>query len=244
MLGSGFLFVIGAIISGMMCIVSLVMGIISFAYSKKSKFIWLGALLLSIVALVFCIMTVVNKVANKAKGFVHKMEEGLAFIPDSTSTEGYNLSDSLNSPQIKKLKTFESEEVKGKVPTQFYQYLGFRDYYRLPLAFPYSIHCTETPGVGDLFDERNVQKFDANDNGEKECALKNICEFAFDTNYILAKCVYNQGKDAEYKFFIYDIKENKSEEFSTAIQMNRRAAELKFSGDKKLTSCEVYYGKF
>jgi hypothetical protein len=244
MFGTGFLFGLGVILSGIMTIVSLVMGIISFAYSKKSKFIWLGGFFLSLIALVFCIISLVTKVTNKVGGFVKKMEQNMMVYPDSTSKEGYNLSDSLNSPQIKKLRIYESEELKGQVPDQFYTYLGFRDYYRLPLPYPFSIHCTETPGVGDLFDERNVKKFDANDNGEKECLLKNIAEFAFDANYILAKCVHNQGKDAEFKFFIYDLKTEKAEEFSNAVQMNRRAAELKFSGDKKLISCEAYFQKF
>ena len=45
---------------------------------------------------------------EEAEAFVKKMEQNIMVYPDSTSTEGYNLSDSLNSPQIKKLRPHQT----------------------------------------------------------------------------------------------------------------------------------------
>lgn len=154
--------------------------------------------------------------------------------------KNYYFSDSIRSKQIQYLKLIEPEEWKGQVPSQFYSYLGFQDYYRLPLRYPFSIHCIDRTENGSLYNEANVERFDTSDNGEKSVNIDGIIAFSFDARILLAKQLYDSESQTE-KYIIYYFDSGNTEEFKTSDKMNIRARELNFNGNAKLVSCKDYF---
>jgi len=239
-----FLLVIAIIIFAVLSVLCFVFAIIYFVNSKKGKFGWLGGLLFSISGLIFSIYFTVNTAVNKAKGFAHKMEESFIRNIDTAAYRNYNFADSLKSEQIKYLKLSEPAKYKGTVPDQFYNYLGFKDYYRLPLIYPFSLHCTDVLDNGSLFDEADVLKFNENDNGERECNITNITTFTFDKNILLAKQSYNDKLQESNTYLIYHFSTGKSENLKTFDELVSRAKTLGYSRPVKLYSCDRYYKLF
>lgn len=243
-MGTGFLYITGILISGILCLVCLVLGIISFANSKKGKFYWLLGFIISITTLLLCVYFLTIKIRDKAGNFFNKMENSMEMNIDSTSAyQSCNLADTIHSKQLKYLRLLESDEVQGNVPDQFYHYLGFRDYYRMPLRYPFSIHCIDQTVQGSLYDEMYVERFDASDNGEKNLNIEGITEFNFDSHILLAKQLYDSESRTE-KYIIYFFDTGKTEEFTSQAKMFIRARELHFNGKGKLMSCKDYLELF
>ena len=240
-MGTGFLYITGIFLSGILTLVCLILGIISFANSKNGKFYWLIGFLISLCTLLLCIYLLINRIKDKAGNFMNKLEHRMEMnIDTAAARQNYYFSDSIHSKQIQYLKLIEPEESKGKIPDQFYSYLGFRDYFRMPLRYPFSIHCIDQTENGSLYNEENVERFDASDNGEKSVNIDGIIAFSFDAHILLARQLYDSESKTE-KYIIYFFDTGNTEEFNTSDKMNVRARELNFNGNSKLVSCKDYF---
>jgi hypothetical protein len=229
---NGILLILGIVLCALLSLVSVILSIIYFIYSKPGKFIWLGIFFGSIAGLVICIFLTVNKVVNKAKNFAGKIENSIRSGLDSSAAyANYNFADTASSEQVWNLKQMEPASMKGKVSPEFYHYLGFRDYYRLPLIYPYSIHCIDIVDRGELYNEENVSRFDENDNGDKNCGLNNIVEFAFNSKMLLARTETEENGAKKEKFALYDFETGKKMEFENKEEMLSVAKKLGY-GEK------------
>jgi hypothetical protein len=238
----GFLLILLIFLFGIFTVVSLVFAIIYFAGSRNGKFIWLGLFLFSLAGLIVSIFYTVNRITNKAVNFANKVQESFIKGMDSTTVNAYNFADSLNSAQLKYLRLIEPRENEGEVPEQFYNYLGFRDYYRLPLRYPFSIHCIDMLDKGSLYNEKSVRKFDENDNGEQPGGVDNIKEFIFDENILIARQSVETERKQVNNYIIYHFNTGKSEKLGTIDEVIARAQALGFTRGLKFVSCKDYYG--
>jgi hypothetical protein len=242
---NGLLLILGIVLFALLCLVSVVLSIIYFAGSKRGKFTWLGIFFGSAAGLIICIFLTVNKVVDKAKNFAGKIEQSIRKgLDSSTAYQNYNFADTLSSEQILNLKQMEPADMRGKVSSAFYRYLGFRDYYRLPLVYPYSIHCIETAAKGDLYNEKNVRKFDENDNGEEDCGLYNIVEFAFNSKMLLARTEVEEKNVKKEKFVLYDFETGKKMEFTSKDEILNVAKKLGYTGTPDFHTPEKYFELF
>lgn len=236
--------IISIVLFAVLSILCIVFTIIYFGGSKKGKFTWLIFFFICLAGLIGSVFFTINRAIKGVEKFAHKMEETFIKGIDTAAFRNYNFADSLKSQQIKYLKLSEPKEYQGKVPSQFYNYLGFRDYYRLPLVYPFSLHCTDVLDNAILFNEADVIKFDANDNGERELDIKNIIEFAFDKNLLLAKQSYNSKLKEKDIYIIYRFSSGKTEEFKTFNEMSASAKTLGYSRPVNLHNCRAYYKLF
>lgn len=175
------------VILGLLClagvIVSLVFMIIAFANNRRGKFGWLGGVLLSALGLATCIFLSVRKAVHKVEELSKELTEGLENAVDTLGGGEDNRAYILtSSKQIELLKSYSKDTA---VKDQFYTYFGFRDYYRFPLRYPYSIHCIDLRDNGYLYNEKNVERFDQNDNGEIDLNIPGIRRLAFDARFLL-----------------------------------------------------------
>jgi hypothetical protein len=241
-MATGFLLILLIILSAVLALLCSIFSIIYFANSKKGKFGWLGGFLASLLVLIASIFYTVNTVASKAKNFAHKMEESFIRSIDTAAYNNYNFADSLNSPQLKYLKLIEPKDLKQAIPAQFYNYLGFRDYYRMPLRYPFSIHCTDALDNGQLFNEKEVEKFDESNNGEIDCQVTGIQEFVFDEHFLIARQTFPTERKEISSYIIYNFDNEKSEKIASLDALIARAQTLGFSRPLKFVSCKDYYG--
>ncbi|MCW3077916.1 MAG: hypothetical protein JWO32_2525 [Bacteroidetes bacterium] len=239
-MGAVIICILLSILFGILTLVSVVFTIISFANSGKNKFIWLCIFVTSLVGLTLSVYFAVDRSVKGAQKFTERFQVPYG-INDSLSYKDYNLADSVNSQQIHYLKLIEPREFNHSVPPQFYNYLGFRDYYRMPLRYPYSLHCESILANGVLYNEKDVEQFNVNDNGEKECTLKNVAEFTFDKNLFIAKTI---SKNKDTSFVIFNFSDGASEEFKNQDELEQRARLLQFSRPFKYFSCKEYYNLF
>jgi len=236
------------IVLGFLCliltVVALVFGVIAFANNKQGKYIWLSTFFCSVIGLVVCVTLFVKKAVNT----VHNLTE-------NTVTQFENFGDSLSkiesidthqangtSSQINLLKSYLPEQVSGSEPEQFYTYLGFRDYYRYPLRYPYSIHCIDLQENGELYNEANVSRFDENDNGEVYAGISNINKIAFDKTYLLLEQSITSTRTDKIinRYVLYNLDTEKKEETTSLTKLLQLAKEKGYKGSDTLMTLREY----
>ncbi len=230
-------FVILIAISGILTIITFIFGVIGLANAKKGMLYWFIGFALSLSLLIYSLSTVVQKVQTKIKNIGNDIEQSFQnelSENDSTLKKQYHLPQS-NNELLDTLKMYSSKNYTD-VPPAFYSYLGFRDYYRLPLTYPFSIHCIDNLNEGQLYNEKLVSLFDQNDNGETALPLVNITTFTFDDSFLLAEI---NGK--RKVFMIYELKSDLQTQCNSAENCMATAVKLGFKGRKEWYSCKTYY---
>lgn len=236
---------------GIVCLIStviaLIFGVMAFANNKTTKFIWLGFFLLSLIGLIICVVITVQKTVNAVSNFTHNTISQFENFSDSLSN--YQSTDvhqaNSSSQQIQLLKSYLPADLVNNKPEQFYTYLGFKDYYRYPLIYPFSIHSNNKEN-GELYNELNVTRFDENDNEEIYLGIDQIHKIAFDKNYLLIEQEINSTRTDKliYHYILYDFKTDKKEEFSTKSKLLELAKQKGYGGSDTLMTLEHYHSLF
>lgn len=237
---------------GIMClimaVIALIFGIIAFANNKQGKFIWLATFLCSLVGLGICITMFVSKATNAVQNFTENAIGQFENFGDSLSKLETIDTHQANgtSSQITLLKSYLPQTISGNEPEQFYTYLGFRDYYRYPLRFPYSIHCINLQENGELYNEANVVRFDENDNGEIYSGISNIHKIAFDKSFLLIEQAVTSTRTDKIinHYILYYLDSDKKEEASSLTKLIQLAKEKGYTGSDTLMTIEQYSGLF
>lgn len=248
MLAKGFILVIVIVLNAVFALISLIIGVVKYSSNTKGAGGWIVGCLLSIALLIGSVYYLARGVASKTKEFAENFEQmqiGDLNITDSLNTHYHYNEDSITqSKQIIFLKEIELPADKGKVLEQFYTYMGFRDYYRLPLRYPYSLHCVDSLGLCELYNEADVIRFDVSDNGEVFTNLYGIDEFAFNPNCLLGIWVENKNKMLVKHFFAYEFDDKKLIEFKTKKELLFFAKEKGFDENFKFYTSKSYYESF
>lgn len=156
-------------------------------------------------------------------------------------SQAYNKLTTENNEIIIQLKSWEPDSLKEWIFPEFYSYLGFRDYYRLPLRFPFSIHCMEVPDAGTLYNEINVLRFDENNNGEIKIDIENITSFAQNKNFLVGSYIDTKNQKNTKLFFSYEYDKNKINRYATEKELRNFMKNNGFKDDEALVSCESYF---
>lgn len=233
------------VLLGILCllgtIVAVIFTIISFSNNKPGKYAWLTGFLLCLLGMILCIFTFVRKVVHKVENFTSNLNEHLSSFNNYADTAAYSLENGLQSNKhIALLKNYYPDS--AAVPDQFYYYLGFETYYRLPLRYPYSIHCTLFKENGDLFNESKVNRFDENDNGEIKIPIGNIDRLAFDKNYLLIdrKITSTRSADFIHHYVLFSFDTQETTEVLSEKELLKLAKEKGYTGSKVLMDLNEY----
>jgi hypothetical protein len=243
------------IISGILCliltVVALIFGVIALANNKPSKFIWLTTFLAGLTGLIICVVLFIRKAVNAVESFkentIDQFENYTDSLGNYVESNNFNKHQANNnSAQIKLLKSYLPANILNNEPEQFYTYLGFKDYYRLPLYYPYSIHCMDSHENGELYNEVNVSRFDENDNGEIFEGISNINKIAFDKNYLLIEQdVTSTRTDKVIKHYIlFALETEKQQEAKSLKSLIELAKEKGYTGADTLMTLEQYHNLF
>lgn len=233
-------------------IVSLVFTIISFANNKAQKFTWLIAFFIGMIGVIICVFMFVQKATSAINSISENTIGKFEYYGDSLNAYKDSVSNQLhqadsNSAQIKVLKNYLPTNVLNKCPEEFYTYIGFQDYYRYPLRYPYSIHCNYyNDGNGELYNEINVTRFDENDNGEIYSGISFISRITLDKNYLLIEQTVNSTRSDKpikhYLLFVLDSE--KFEEAKSEKELFILAKQKGYNGADTLMTLDQYYKLF
>ncbi len=211
------------VLSGIAFLISFIFFVIRVSQGHQHRWSWLAAAIITLLIMLFSIFLFVNKVMHTVKDLGNhvekKFEESMEDLQKADTSYQYT---KLNTNEtVKKLKEFEVMNAETTAPKEFYVYYGFNDYYRMPLAYPFSLHSTDVLESATLFNEKNVSEFNINDNGEEDCGVNGISEFAFDHSVIVAKIKEGQGKKEAYQVYSFiekklAVRNSLKEAFQTA----------------------------
>ncbi len=224
-------------------VIALIFGIIGFANNKPNKFVWLVVFLCALAGLLICIFTFVRKTVNAVENFKENAISQFESLNDSLAT--YQSIDqhqtNSSSTQIKLLKSYLAQS--GNEPEEFYTYLGFKDYYRFPLRYPFSIHSMFGYEDGELYNEANVTRFDENDNGEIYSGISNIHKIAHDKNLLLVEQTITSTRTDKiiYHYLLFNLDTEKKEEASSLHKLFDLAKTKGYTGPDSLMTLEQYY---
>jgi len=141
--------------------------------------------------------------------------------------------ESLNNQYIDYLENCVSDEYE-EIPNDFYTYTGFRDWWRWPLVYPYSIHTIDIKySEGILYDESAQDNIkDPNNGGYSFSELSGIDEFNFDCNFLLIK--------SRSKYYLFSFYTNEIEEFREESELLNAAEQVGYNAEKQLMTIEEY----
>jgi glucan phosphoethanolaminetransferase (alkaline phosphatase superfamily) len=236
------------IICLILTVIALIFGVIAFANSKPNKFIWLTVFLCSIIGLLICIFTFVRKTVNAVENLTENAIGQFESFGDSLSkleSVDQHQANS-NSAQIQLLKSYLDPAVLNNEPEEFYSYLGFKDYYRYPLRYPFSIHSNFEQTNGELYNEKNVSRFDENDNGEIYIDIDNINKIAFDKNYLLIEQTTTSTRTDKiiYHYILFDFNKEIQVEAKSLQNLVKLAKQKGYSGTDTLITLRQYNALF
>lgn len=233
------------IIIGIVClitaVIALIFGVVAFANNKQNKYVWLTTFLGSLIGMIICIFMFVSKAASTIQNISNNTLVQFDHFNDSLSNDDTHQANS-SSSQIKLLKGYLPKNVSGSEPEQFYNYLGFNDYHRYPLRYPFSIHCMNLKDNCELYNESNVTRFDENDNGEVFTGVSNIKRIAFDKSYLLMEQVTTSSRNdkAINHYVLYNLDTDKREETTSLSELLLLAKQKGYSGSDSLITMEEY----
>lgn len=83
------------------------------------------------------------------------------------------------------------------VPVTYYYSAGFRDYYRMPLIYPYSMITIDDLAEASIKDESKVKNVFASNEGSQHI-ISGITDFWFDSNILVAKVDLSWDQDSTH----------------------------------------------
>lgn len=184
-----------------------------------------------LVAILFLILTLICGGYMVYKG-VNKAKEK---ISDSINTVSTSMSSYRNYPFLDTLKSMQPVNIQ--IPNEYFTYAGFRDSYRMPFIYPYSINAIDILDNGFICDESDKEV------NRNEQILHNITNFTFDKNIFVSENKGHLSSDSTY-FTLLHLDTGVKEIFNSKTKMNIKADSLGFDTLRHMLSIEDYHNKF
>lgn len=227
------------------CLASVIFTIIYFAGNKPGRYGWLSVFFVCFTGLILCVFFTVQKAVNKVTTFTQNQISGFADqfnALDTLSTGGQDNRDYIlnSNEEIMRIKSYLPDTLKNAVPEQFYTYFGFLDYYRFPITYPYSIHCIDKKENGELFNEKDVFRFDESDNGEFSCDISGIKKIGFDNNLLLIELEKDSNTNNNENYLLFEFGIEKVSEFNSLKDLFFMAKKKGYKGHEPLLTIKEY----
>ena len=137
------------------------------------------------------------------------------------------------------LETHLSQDTRDIIPSEFYTYDGFRDWWRLPLVFPYQLMCIDTR------DNAFVGKYDpkepvADPNTSSSQIFGNITRIATDNTLL----VFETRNETEISYGIFQYESGQRSEFGEEKQMWAAAKKAGYTGGDVLLTVDNLFSAY
>ena len=144
------------------------------------------------------LIALLGGIAGTVISLVHGCGDGSPEVSQEAAQEGLQ-------NRIAVLSETLSASDAQAVPEDFYQYSGFRDWYRMPLVFPWQLQAID---VTDYFRlERHNGKGsvqEPNQSSEPTSPLVELSHLSFDGRMLLFKLLFKKQEGEEYGIFGFE----------------------------------------
>ncbi len=139
--------------------------------------------------------------------------------------------------KINARKALVDPALLASVPEDFFTYDGFRDWWRLPLVFPYDLVMIDTLDSANLTRFKGGDVQDPNHSSEQLQGPQDITRFSFDRHFLIGR----RGpvwwdKNRPLDWFIFEFRTEKLTIYSSESDMLQAAVAGGFTGDPGLKS--------
>lgn len=150
---------------------------------------------------------------------------------------------------IEKLRSYVAPDVLRTVPDEFYSHPGFRDWYRFPLVYPYSVHTIDDLQRGYVCRHSTGQRID--DGEEEQLQIEDLTHLAFDGRLVVARVDPNPSppfRDAgdtlqPVCWIVLKFETGAIEKFASEADAVTSAKEQGFTGSRKLEPLETHFNR-
>ncbi|MEI7834668.1 MAG: hypothetical protein WCJ56_15895 [bacterium] len=129
--------------------------------------------------------------------------------------------------QVVRLKAITPAALLEQAPPDFYTYQGFRDWWRIPLIYPYSLHA-----IDSLESSAYISRYKGgaieNPNVSEETLNYDITRYNFDGNWLIYQLDKGDG------WGIFNFTDGTSQSFSSEEELFTRAKEIGYAGELHL----------
>lgn len=146
-------------------------------------------------------------------------------------------------PESLFLDSIKSIQPENKnIPAPYFYCAGFRDYYRTPLIYPYSLIAIDDQTSGTIEDESKVDNVFVSNEGSKQL-MHRITNFWFDRNILVAKATVSWDQDSiHYITLQFTTKELKT--FATKEEADNYLIKQGMDTTYQMTTPLTYYRRF
>ncbi|MBN2002221.1 MAG: hypothetical protein JXA21_02590 [Anaerolineae bacterium] len=153
----------------------------------------------------------------------------------------FTINESNPNPQIELLKSYVPEETLPTINPKYYTYFGFRDWWRFPLVYPYSIHSIDVVDYGRLYDESKVIDYsDINHQELTAVGVNDITHLALDRRYLLVRTETEVQETLDVKYVLFEFSTAQKTVFDSEEALFEAARALNFEGELKLITLNDY----
>ena len=137
------------------------------------------------------------------------------------------------------LEKYLSQDSVRSIPEAFYSYDGFRDWWRMPLVFPYQLLCVDTK------ERACLEKYDArypveDPNKSASQLLHGICRLRTDNKLLMFE--WKEGDNLKYGLLVYASGSQST--FGDERSMWEAAGTVGFSGRPQLVLVEEMVSRY
>lgn len=136
------------------------------------------------------------------------------------------------------LKSYEPKQYKGKIPSGFYTYHGFRDWWRFPLVYPYSICCINEIRYGNITSDKGKVNFEAGSTGP--VLTDYFDEFIFDKNIFVGKKIKKDTNKYDEEYFMFQFSNGTNTKILGRRSLNKKLKKMRFAGDTSFITIREY----
>ena len=212
------------------CLAALLMGIVSACRKRWRR------VLISLAVLLFCgIMALgaglglVVKSGMDFTSYVHR-QVAAANARDKA----------LQKAKVDAIKALTPKIDWTKVDRQYWEYEGFRDWFRVPIRWPYEIASIDTRETGHLRQNTADGKSDDPNHQTKNLDLNNITHCACDSHMLL----FRRAWEGSEQWGLFEFDTEVRETFTTDAQMWSRAKDHGWTGPATLSGVKDSYDQY
>jgi hypothetical protein len=235
-LTKGVIYLVSVGVAGVITIV-----LFSFAAVKEKSKRILSRKLAFVLALLFLAITIYGsyEITRKAFTKIRTTVTTLKNFPQTVESSQYR--DTTDYVRI--LKSYEPLKYKGKVPDDYYTFYGFRDWWRFPVVYPYSVNCIDVLDKGGLVNDSGKTNFE--NGGSVTVISPYFNSFMFDKNYFIGQKITEAGKDESAgDYFVLFFQSGKIENVRNKVELYKKLDVLGFQGSREFISTRTYSERF
>ena len=203
-------------------------------------------------ALAVCLAASLILVSAGTAGVIELAKKGVDAVWNKTVGKRQQERDRKNADDTKRRaeviaarKALTDPSLLPKATEDFFTYDGFRDWWRLPLVFPYELQWIDTFESANLQRHRGGDVRNPNKSSENVQDIGKITHCSFDRRFLIGR----QGptsfdKDRQESWFIFEFAPASFSQFGSERKMIEAAKSRGYTGGLSLKSIEQNYNDY